>query len=63
MLGVLVCSVVEGEVCFGEGKKLNENWLLSLWEDSVRIWVWYEDSKWGKVDLGEEWWVEGEVCG
>ena len=61
LLGLLVCTVVQAQVSFGEAKKFNENWLFSLSDDSLSISVSYDDSKWRKLDLPHDWSVEGQL--
>ena len=51
LLGLLVCTVVQAQVSFGEAKKFNENWLFSLSDDSLGASASYDDSKWRKLDL------------
>lgn len=59
--GLLVCTVVQAQVSFGEAKKFNENWLFSLSDDSLGASVSYNDSKWRKLDLPHDWSVEGQL--
>lgn len=61
LLGLLVCTVVQAQVSFGEAKKFNENWLFSLSDDSLSTSVSYDDSKWRKLDLPHDWSVEGQL--
>lgn len=61
LLGLLVCTVVQAQVSFGEAKKFNENWLFSLSDDSLGASVSYNDSKWRKLDLPHDWSVEGQL--
>ena len=60
-MGLLVCTVVQAQVSFGEAKKFNENWLFSLSDDSLSTSVSYDDSKWRKLDLPHDWSVEGQL--
>lgn len=61
LLGLLVCTVVQAQVSFGEAKKFNENWLFSLSDDSLGASASYNDSKWRKLDLPHDWSVEGQL--
>lgn len=61
LLGLLVCTVVQAQVSFGEAKKFNENWLFSLSDNSLSTSVSYDDSKWRKLDLPHDWSVEGQL--
>lgn len=61
LLGLLVCTVVQAQVSFGEAKKFNENWLFSLSDDSLSTSASYNDSKWRKLDLPHDWSVEGQL--
>lgn len=61
LLGLLVCTVVQAQVSFGEAKKFNENWLFSLSDDSLGASASYDDSKWRKLDLPHDWSVEGQL--
>lgn len=61
LLGLLVCTVVQAQVSFGEAKKFNENWLFSLSDDSLSTSASYDDSKWRKLDLPHDWSVEGQL--
>ena len=61
LLGLLVCTVVQAQVSFGEAKKFNQNWLFSLSDDSLSTSVSYDDSKWRKLDLPHDWSVEGQL--
>lgn len=61
LLGLLVCTIVQAQVSFGEAKKFNENWLFSLSDDSLGASVSYNDSKWRKLDLPHDWSVEGQL--
>lgn len=61
LLGLLVCTLVQAQVSFGEAKKFNENWLFSLSDDSLGASVSYNDSKWRKLDLPHDWSVEGQL--
>lgn len=61
LLWLLVCTVVQAQVSFGEAKKFNENWLFSLSDDSLSTSVSYDDSKWRKLDLPHDWSVEGQL--
>ena len=61
LLGLLVCTIVQAQVSFGEAKKFNENWLFSLSDDSLVASVSYNDSKWRKLDLPHDWSVEGQL--
>lgn len=58
---LLVCTVVQAQVSFGEAKKFNENWLFSLSDDSLGASASYNDSKWRKLDLPHDWSVEGQL--
>lgn len=60
-LGLLVCTVVQAQVSFGEAKKFNENWLFSLSDDTLGASASYNDSKWRKLDLPHDWSVEGQL--
>lgn len=59
--GLLVCTLVQAQVSFGEAKKFNENWLFSLSDDSLGASASYNDSKWRKLDLPHDWSVEGQL--
>lgn len=61
LLGLLVCTIVQAQVSFGEAKKFNENWLFSLSDDSLGTSASYDDSKWRKLDLPHDWSVEGQL--
>lgn len=61
LLGLLVCTIVQAQVSFGEAKKFNENWLFSLSDDSLSTSASYDDSKWRKLDLPHDWSVEGQL--
>lgn len=61
LLGLLVCTIVQAQVSFGEAKKFNENWLFSLSDDSLGASASYDDSKWRKFDLPHDWSVEGQL--
>lgn len=61
LLGLLVCTVVQAQVSFGEAKKFNENWSFSLSDDSLGASASYDDSKWRKLDLPHDWSVEGQL--
>lgn len=61
LLGLLVCTIVQAQVSFGEAKKFNENWLFSLSDDSLGASASYDDSKWRKLDLPHDWSVEGQL--
>lgn len=61
LLGLLVCTLVQAQVSFGEAKKFNENWLFSLSDDSLGASASYDDSKWRKLDLPHDWSVEGQL--
>lgn len=61
LLGLLVCTIVQAQVSFGEAKKFNENWLFSLSDDSLSTSASYNDSKWRKLDLPHDWSVEGQL--
>lgn len=61
LLELLVCTLVQAQVSFGEAKKFNENWLFSLSDDSLGASASYNDSKWRKLDLPHDWSVEGQL--
>lgn len=61
LLELLVCTLVQAQVSFGEAKKFNENWLFSLSDDSLGASASYDDSKWRKLDLPHDWSVEGQL--